>query len=195
VPINQNQHGTHSLTRLLHAWTSGNDAALPALVDALYVELRKTARACLSRERVNHSFQATALVHEAYVRLVDIRRVTWQDRAHFLAMAARVMRRVLIDHARSRLCAKHGGGLRQVDFEEALSVSANSEMLLPRLDDALTALAEIDKRKAQVVEMRYFGGLTSKEIAVVLDISHQSVNRDWSFAKAWLARAISQRSN
>ena len=146
---------------------------------------------CLSWERAEHSIQATSLVHEAYLRLVEIERLDWRDRAHFFAMAARVMRRILVDHARSRGCSIHGGNLCQVHFDMALIVSGVSEPSLARLDEALTALGEFDPRKAQVVEMRYFAGLTSKEIASVLGISQQSVNRDWTLAKAWLARDLS----
>jgi len=181
---------THEVTFLLRAWRRGDENALPRLVEASYAELRKIAHGCLSGERADHSIQATSLVHDAYLRLVDINLVDWQDRAHFFAMAARVMRRVLVERARSRGCPMHGGNLRQVDFDEALTVSASSEGALVRLDDSLAALDQFDHRKARVVEMRYFAGLTAKEIASVLGISEQSVSRDWLLAKAWLAREM-----
>ncbi len=181
---------THEVTFLLRAWRSGNENALPRLVEAAYGELRKIAHGCLSGERAGHSMQATSLVHDAYLRLVDINLVDWQDRAHFFAMAARVMRRILVERARARGCPMHGGNLRQVNFDEALTVSASSEVALVRLDDSLAALDQFDHRKAQVVEMRYFAGLTAKEIAALLGISEQSVNRDWLLAKAWLAREM-----
>ncbi len=181
---------THEVTFLLRAWRRGDEDALPRLVEASYTELRKIAYGCLSGERADHSIEATSLVHDAYLRLVDINLVDWHDRAHFFAMAARVMRRILVEHARSRGCPMHGGNLRQVNFDEALTVSASSEVALVRLDDSLAALDQFDHRKAQVVEMRYFAGLTAKEIAAVLGISEQSVNRDWLLAKAWLAREM-----
>jgi len=181
---------THEVTHLLRAWRSGDEDALRRLIEASYPELRKIAHGCLSGERADHSIQATSLVHDAYLRLVDINRLDWQDRAHFFAMAAGVMRRILVDRARHRGCPMHGGNLRQVNFDEAFIVSASSEAWLVRLDDSLAALAQFDGRKARVVEMRYFAGLTAKEIASVLGISEQSVNRDWSLAKAWLAREM-----
>src|SRR5262249_14752810 len=156
------------------------------VVELSYPELRKIARRCLRAERPEHTIQATALVHEAYLRLVDIRQVTWQDRAHFFAIAARLMRRILVDYARARRCAKRAGENRRVDFTESLVVSGHSAARVMQLDEALQALEKFDRRKAQVVEMRYFGGLTADEIAEVLNISRQSVNRDWSLAKAWL---------
>jgi RNA polymerase sigma factor (TIGR02999 family) len=162
-------------------------------MDAAYAEFRKIARSCLRGERPGHSLQATALAHEAYLRLMDVRQIEWQDRAHFFAMAARVMRRILVEHARKRRCSINGGDLEQVNFDEALTIAANSKFPLTRLDEALAALAEFDLRKAQVVEMRYFGGLTANEIASVLGISHQSVNRDWALAKAWLLREMSPK--
>ena len=188
----QSSSTTHDMTQLLRAWRSGDEAALPGLIEAAYAELRKIARSCLSGERAGQSLQATALVHEAYLRLVDVRQIDWQNRAHFFAMAARVVRRILVDHARSRGCAIHGGGLQQVNFDEALTVAAGSDNALTRLDDALSALAGFDRRKAQVVEMRYFGGLTADEIASVLGIAHQSVSRDWALERAWLAREMNR---
>jgi RNA polymerase sigma factor (TIGR02999 family) len=158
----------------------------------LYPELRKIAQRCLGDERPRHTIQATALVHEAYIRLIDIQQIQWQDRAHFFAVSARIMRRILVDYARARHYAKRGGGCRRVDFKEALVISSGLGPELLRIDETLDELAKFDPRKAQVVEMRYFGGLTVTEMASVLGISPQSVNRDWSLAKAWLAREISR---
>lgn len=182
----------HELTELLRKWSDGDRKALTRVVDAAYPELRKIARRCLSREYSEHTIQATALVHEAYLRIVDIRQVRWEERAQFFAIVAKIMRRILIEHARTRMSAKRGGGMHPIDLNEALLVSPRLDPAIVRLDDALEQLARFDSRKAQVVEMRYFGGLTSKEIALVLGVSPQSVNRDWSLAKAWLARAMSR---
>jgi RNA polymerase sigma-70 factor (ECF subfamily) len=178
------------ITGLLRAWGGGDDGALAKVVELVYPELRDLARRCLSGERPNHTIQATALVHEAYLRLVDIRQIKWQDRAHFFAVGARVMRRVLVDYARGRNCAKRQGEVRRATFDDALLFSAELDPMVVRLDEALEKLAGFDSRKAQVVEMRYFGGLTAGEIAAVLRISSQSVNRDWSLAKSWLVREM-----
>ena len=158
----------------------------------MYPELRKIARRCLNNERAEHTIQATALVHEAYLRLFDIQQIQWQDRAHFFAVSARIMRRILVDYARAGHSAKRGREFRRVDFKEALVVSSELGVELLRLDDALHELAQFDSRKARVVEMRYFGGLTANEIASVLGVSPQSVNRDWNLAKAWLAREMTR---
>jgi RNA polymerase sigma factor (TIGR02999 family) len=178
------------VTGLLRAWSDGDDGALARIVELVYPELRGIARRCLSRERPHHTIQATALVHEAYVRLVDIRQVQFHDRAHFFAMGARVMRRVLVDYARAQGCAKREGAVRRVAFNDALLLSSEPDPMVVLLDEALERLAEFDSRKAQVVEMRYFGGLKADEIAAVLHISPQSVNRDWSLAKSWLIREM-----
>jgi len=156
----------------------------------LYPELRKIAQRCLTRERPGHTLQATALVNEAYLRLVDIHSIQWRDRVHFFAVGARIMRRILVDHARSKGNAKRGGGGIRIDFNEALVVSTKTDPALVRMDDALTELAAFDPRKARIVEMRYFGGLNADEIASVLGVSPQTVNRDWSLAKSWLAREM-----
>jgi RNA polymerase sigma factor (TIGR02999 family) len=181
---------SQELTELLRQWSSGNESALGKIIDAAYPELRNLARRCLGSERSEHTIQATALVHEAYLRLFDVSRLRWQDRAHFFAMVAKLMRRILIDHARARDCFKRGGGARRLNLDEALTVSSELAPEIVRLDDALEQLAKFDSRKAQVVEMRYFGGLTADEIAAVLGVSPQSVNRDWSLAKAWLLREM-----
>lgn len=178
------------VTGLLHAWGDGDPNAFRAIVQMVYPELRKIARRCLAGERTGHTIQATALVHEAFIRLIDIERIQWQDRAHFFAVSARIMRRILVEYARRRQYAKRGGGARRVDLTEALLVSTEMCPELLRMNAALDELATFDARKAQVVEMRYFGGLTANEIASVLGVSPQSVNRDWSLAKAWLAREM-----
>ena len=156
----------------------------------VYPELQKIARRCLARERPGHTLQSTALVNEAYLRLVDIHSMQWRDRVHFFAVGARIMRRILVDYARSKGYAKRGGGALRVDFNEALIVSAEMDPALVRMDDALTQLAAFDPRKARIVEMRYFGGLNANEIASVLGVSTPTVNRDWSLAKSWLAREM-----
>jgi RNA polymerase sigma factor (TIGR02999 family) len=182
------------VTRLLRAWSSGDNGALARIVELVYPKLRDIACRCLSGERPNHTIQATALIHEAYLRLVEIRQIQWQDRAHFFAVGARVMRRILVDHARARDRVKREGAFRRVTFDEALFLSAKPDPMLLRLDEALEQLAEFDSRKAQVVEMRYFGGLTADEIAAVLHISPQSVHRDWSLAKSWLVRELNREA-
>ena len=184
---------SHELTDLLRGWTGSDPRALARIVELAYPELRKIARRCLRRERPGHTIQATALVHEAYLRLFDIGPVSWQNRAHFFAIIAKVMRRVLIEYARAQGCSKRGGGLRRVNLDEALTISAKSDPEIVRLDEALEEMAKFDPRKAQVVEMRYFGGLTSGEVASVLGVSPQSVHRDWSLAKAWLVREMTRQ--
>jgi len=179
------------ITGLLRAWSSGDRTALDRILPLVYPELRKIAQRCLGNERGGHTLQATALVNEAYLRLIDIQEIAWQDRAHFFAIGARLMRRILVDYARSRNYAKRGGDAQRVDFNEALVVSPEADPALVRMDDALTALAAFDPRKAQIVEMRYFGGLPANDIAAVLGVSVQTVNRDWSLAKSWLAREMS----
>jgi RNA polymerase sigma factor (TIGR02999 family) len=184
---------SHELTALLRAWDGSDQRALARIIELAYPELRKIARRCLKRERPEHTIQATALVHEAYLRLFDVQQVRWQDRAHFFAIIAKVMRRVLIEYARAQASSKRGGGMFRVNFDEELMISAEPDPEIIRLDEALEDLARFDSRKAQVVEMRYFGGLTSGEVASVLGISPQSVNRDWSLAKAWLVRELTRR--
>jgi RNA polymerase sigma factor (TIGR02999 family) len=180
------------VTGLLRAWSGGDEGALARIVELVYPELRDIARRCLSRERPDHTIQATALVHEAYLRLIDIKQIKWQDRAHFFAVGARVMRRILVDHARARGCAKREGAVRRAAFNDALLLSVEPDPMVVRLDEALEKLAAFDSRKAQVVEMRYFGGLTADEIAAVLRVSPQSVHRDWSLAKSWLVREMNR---
>ena len=177
------------VTTLLMAWAEGSDAAFERLLPMVQTELHRIAKAYMQGERAGHSLQATALVNEAYLRLVDSRRVRWQDRAHFLAMSARLMRRVLVDHARSRGYQKRGGGAIRVTLAEDVALEARDEDVIA-LDDAIQALATVDPRKAQVVEMRFFGGLSVEEAAGVLNVSPETVKRDWRYAKAWLLRRL-----
>jgi RNA polymerase sigma factor (TIGR02999 family) len=184
------QQPSSEVTGLLRAWSAGDQDALARIVNLVYPELRDIARKCLNGERPDHTIQATALVHEAYLRLIDIKEIQWQDRAHFLAVGARVMRRILVDYARARGCSKRQGIAQRTQLNDTLLVSAEPDPMVLHLHEALERLAEFDSRKAQVVEMRYFGGLSADEIGAVLHISHQSVNRDWSLAKAWLVREM-----
>jgi RNA polymerase sigma-70 factor, ECF subfamily len=174
---------------LLQAWSDGDTTALEQLTPIVYDELHRLARRYMKGERPGHSLQTTALVNEAYMRLVDYTRMQWQDRAHFFAVSAQVMRRILIDHAR-RHNLKRGGGVAHVSLEEAASVGADRAGDLVALDDAMKALARLDARKARVVEMRFFGGLNVEETADVLKISPATAMRDWSTAKAWLYREL-----
>lgn len=175
---------------LLADWSNGNEAARDELMPLVYEELRRLAGHYMALERKDHSLQATALVNEVYLRLVDQRHVRWQGRAHFFALASCMMRRILVDYARRGHYAKRGGAARRVSLDEAMIVSKEKAWDVVALDDALTRLATIDPRKSQVVELRYFGGLSMEQIAEVLKISEVTVRRDWSTAKAWLYRAI-----
>ena len=178
------------VTALLRAWSEGDERAFDALVPLVYGELRRLARLYMMRERHGLTLQPTALVNEAYLRLVDIQRVTWQDRAHFLAVSARVMRRVLVDMARTRASLKRAGGIQRVSFDENLIAANEWSVNLVALDDALGALAEKDVRKSQVIELRFFGGLNVEETAEALHVSSRTVMRDWSLARAWLSREL-----
>jgi RNA polymerase sigma factor (TIGR02999 family) len=180
------------VTQLLLAWHGGDQAALHQLMPIVYDELHRVARHYLRREGDAPSLQTTMLVHEAYLRLVDVRQVQWQGRAHFLAIAARLIRQILVDLARQRGCQKRGGGGRHVALDESEIGGERPDEDLAALDEALQALAEVDPRKSQVVELRFFGGLTEKEIAEVLQVSPETVKRDWRFAKAWLRRHLSE---
>lgn len=177
-------------TALLHAWSRGEPGALDALVPLVHEELRRLARHYMRGERPGHTLQATALVHEAYLRLVDVQHVQWQDRAHFLAVAARMMRRILVDAARAKGYQKRGGRAPVVSLDEAIVVSSEPSQTVLALDEALTALAAIDARKSQVVEMKFFGGLTLDEAAEALHVSRDTVKRDWRMAKLWLLREL-----
>jgi RNA polymerase sigma factor (TIGR02999 family) len=180
------------VTGLLLQWRGGDAKALDDLLPSVQRELHDIARRCMAGERVGHTLQPTALVNEAYLRLVDVRRVNWQNRAHFLAMAARVMRRVLVDAARSRRANKRGGEAVRVTFDEALTVTADDQPELIALDDALDALGRVDARKTQVIELRFFGGLSVEETATMLGVSADTVLRDWRLAKAWLTREMAR---
>jgi RNA polymerase sigma-70 factor (ECF subfamily) len=179
------------ITSLLVAWTRGETSALDELTPLVHSELRRLARFYLRKERDGHTLQTDALVNEAYVRLIDLSRVEWQDRTHFFALAARLMRRILVDHARSHQYQKRGGGAKRVPLEMIEEASAIGATNLVALDDALAALAAVDARKAQVVELRFFGGLTAAETAHTLAVSEQTVLRDWRLAKLWLLRELS----
>ena len=178
-----------SVTGLLLAWRAGDETALARLTPLVHQELRRIAGHCMRGERAHHSLQATALVHEAFVRLVDAQHVDWHNRAHFLAMAARLMRRILVDIARKRRYQKRGGDALRVPLDDSLRTSEKGQDLIA-LDDALHALAKLSERKSRVVELRFFGGLSVAETATVLDISPQTVMRDWKLARAWLRREL-----
>ena len=183
-----------SVTALLTAWSGGDESALRELMPLVHAELRNLARRLMRGERGGHTLQTTALVNEAYVRLVDLTRVRWQDRAHFFAMSARLMRRILVDHARSRTYLKRGGGAAAHFARRGCSSASGKGADLVALDDALAALAVIDERKSQVVELRFFGGLTVEETAEALHVSPETVVRDWRFAKTWLMRELSTKT-
>jgi RNA polymerase sigma-70 factor (ECF subfamily) len=178
-----------NISTILRAWAGGDQGALDKLTPIVYDELRRMARRHMRRERPGHSLQTTALVNEAYLRLVDYKRMQWQNRAHFFAVSAQLMRRILVEHAR-RHNLKRGGGVLHVSLEEALVMGGGREAEVVALDDAMNALAKIDPRKVQVVEMRFFGGLSVEETAEVLKISPVTVMRDWTMAKAWLHREL-----
>ena len=180
------------LTQLLVAWSNGEQDALDQLIPLVYDELHRLAHRYMAREGEGHPLQSTALVHEAYQRLVNLRNVNWQNRAHFFAVSAQLMRRILVDYARSRRYRKRGGEWRQVPLNEAVAVFRDRRTDIVALDDALRALADIDARKARVVEIRFFGGLSIKETAEVLNVSPETVLRDWRLAKVWLLRQLSE---
>ena len=179
------------LTGLLRAWSAGDQAALDRLSPVLYGELKRIARRYMRQERCGHTLQPTALVNEAFLRLVETQGIQWQDRAHFFALAAQMMRRILVNYALARSAGKRGGD-RQVSLDEAMIVSPERDGQLVELDSALESLAKLDPRKAQVVEMRFFGGLSVEETAAVLKVSPQTVLRDWKLSKTWLAREMSR---
>lgn len=179
------------VTELLLAWGRGDRSALDELAPLVLHELRRLARLQMRGERHNHTLQTTALVNEAFLRLIDLRRIRWQDRTHFLALSARLMRRILVDYARSRNYQKRGGGAATVTLDDVIVSAPERGADLVALDDALEDLARMDSRKSQVVELRFFGGLTIEETAEALHVSPETVERDWRFAKVWLLREIS----
>jgi RNA polymerase sigma factor (TIGR02999 family) len=183
---------THHVTALLQQWMGGDGRAMDELLPLVYDELRRLAKRHMGGERPGHVLQATALVNEAYLRLIDIRHVQWQDRAHFFAMAARLMRRVLVDVARAQKNRKRGGVLHRVTLDGNLPVSGGTPEDLIAIDEALRSLAAQYARKSQVVELRFFGGLSVEETAEVLKVSEETVMRDWKFAKSWLMRELSR---
>jgi RNA polymerase sigma-70 factor (ECF subfamily) len=180
-------------TELLLAWGRGDRAALDQLVPLVHHELHRIARHCMAGERAGHSLQASALINEAYLRLIDVHRVDWRDRNHFLSMAARLMRRILVEAARSKHRQKRGAGAEKITFDEGLIIPAQSGQDLVALDEALEALAKVDERKSRVIELRFFGGLTVEETANALNVSPDTVLRDWRLAKAWLLRELGPR--
>ena len=184
-----NKLSTKDISALLRAWSDGDQRALDGLTPIVYEELRRLAHRYMEGERRGHTLQTTALVNEAYMRLVGYNRMRWQDRAHFFAVSAQVMRRILVDHAR-RHNVKRGAGVQHVDLDEAAVVARDRTADLVALDDAMTALARLDPRKGQIIEMRFFGGLSVEETAEALNVSPATVRRDWSIAKLWLYREL-----
>jgi RNA polymerase sigma-70 factor, ECF subfamily len=180
----------HQITELLQGWREGDQSALEKLIPLVYSDLHRLAQRYMADERSAHTLQATALVNEAYVRLVDSAHMNWECRSHFLAVCAQVMRRILVDWARSRGAQKRGSDAAHLELQEALAVMDRPGTDLVAVDDALTALAAVDHRKAQVVELRFFGGLNVAEIAEVLKVSEETVHRDWRLAKSWLKREL-----
>lgn len=180
---------SNEVTGLLVDWGNGNQAALDELIPLVYDELRRLAGRYMRRENQGHTLQTSALINEAYLRLVDQKSIRWQNRAHFFGVAARLMRQILVDHARSRSRAKRGGGAQLVSLAEQCVISQEIEDLI-NLDDALKNLSEMDARKSQIVEMKFFGGLTTEEVAEVLKVTTRTVEREWRKAKAWLYKAV-----
>lgn len=181
-----------NVTRLLVDWRNGNDDALNQLMPLVYDELRGLAKRYMSRERSTHTLQTNALVNEAYLRLINQQDVDWQNRAHFFAIAAQVMRHLLVDHARAKQYAKRGGGAQQITLDEGLAIASEQSVDVLALHEALERLAEVDERKSKIVELRYFGGLSADETAEVLSVSEITIKREWLKAKAWLFRELSQ---
>jgi RNA polymerase sigma factor (TIGR02999 family) len=191
--VHMRTHSPKEITRLLVAWGDGDESALAQLTPLVYEELHRLAHHYMSHEREGHTLQSTALVNEAYVRLIDWKNVRWQNRAHFFAVSAQLMRRILVDFARARGYQKRGGGALPIALDEVTVVSAGKGADLVALDEAIGSLAELDERQSKVVELRFFGGLSIEETAEVLKVSPGTVRRDWSFARAWLHRELSNR--
>lgn len=184
------ERDSNDVTQLLKAWSAGDQNALGDLMPVVYSEIRKLAQSYLRRERSDHTLQATALVNEAYLKLIDQRAVHWNNRAHFFGIAAQIMRRILIDHARMKKADKRGSGMVPVVFDEALEVAAETNLDLIRLDEALQALEKLDPRQAKIVELRYFGGLSIEDTAEVTHLSPATIKREWAGARAWLRREL-----
>jgi len=182
------------ITRLLQGWNDGDEQALEKLTPVLYRELHRMAHRYMRQERPGHTLQTTALINEAYIRLIGWKNVRWQNRAHFFGVSAQLMRKILVDSARSRNYAKRGAGARVVSLDEAPAVSRDRAQDILALDRALERLAEVDPRKSQIVELRFFGGLTLEEAAEVMNVSSRTIRRDWDLAKAWLSRAMSEET-
>lgn len=184
---------THEITQLLQKWSDGNSAALEKLIPLVYNELHRQAAHLMRKERLDHTLQTTALIHETYLKLIDQREVGWENRAHFFAVAAGMMRRILVDHARARTRGKRGGAAVKLTLNEDILTGQNDNTeLLIALDEALGRLEQIDERQARIVELRYFSGLTMEETAAVLNISRSTVAEDWAMAKAWLHRELTR---
>jgi RNA polymerase sigma-70 factor, ECF subfamily len=184
------ERNEREITELLQAWRGGDEQALEKLTPQVYRELHQAARRCMNRERDGHTLQATALINELYLRLSDLKQVDWQNRAHFFALCARQMRRILIDLARTRRSEKRGGGAYVVELDGVPEIASTPHAEVLAVDDALKGLAKVDQRKSQVVELRFFGGLSNEETAEVLKVSSRTVERDWILAKAWLLREM-----
>src|SRR5215813_248202 len=183
------------ITQMLVDWGNGDEAALEKLTPLVYDQLHRLARRYMTKERPGHTLQTSALVNEAFIRLIDWKNVQWQNRAHFFGVSAQIMRRILVDFARSRDYAKRGGGARRISLDEAAAIPSERATDLVALDDALNILAELDQRQSRVVELRFFGGLSLEETAEVLKVSVGTVRRDWSLARAWLHRELSRGSD
>jgi RNA polymerase sigma-70 factor (ECF subfamily) len=183
------------VSKLLKDWGEGNESALNKLIPLVYEELRKMAHYQMARERAGHTLQTTALVNEVYLRLLGAMEVSWKDRAHFFALSAKLMRRVLVDHARGRGRAKRGGAIRKLPLEETIAIPVGRDTNIIELDDALSSLAAADARKAKTVELRFFGGFSVEETAKVLNVSVSTVMSDWKFAKVWLLRAMQRKED
>jgi RNA polymerase sigma-70 factor, ECF subfamily len=193
VPDNSGLVSTHHVTQLLQAWGAGDEKALEQLMPLVYNELHRLAQRYMASEQTGHPLQTTALVHEVYLRLVGIQNLDWQNRSHFYALCARLMRRILIDFARSQNYQKRGGQIAHIELEESATVSTVVGAELLAVDEALNQLASVDTRKSEVVELKFFGGLTVDEIAATLKVSPETVMRDWKLAKAWLLRELGQK--
>jgi RNA polymerase sigma factor (TIGR02999 family) len=186
--------GNSETTQLLRAWSQGDSAALQQLTPRVYEELRRIAGYCMQNERPDRTIQTTALVHEAYLKLIDVKNVDWQHRAHFFAISAQIMRHILLDRARRRVAAKRGGPSPKLNLDDVPEIAAGQARELIALDDALNALAAIDARKARIVELRFFGGLSVEETAEVVKVSPETVLRDWKLARSWLLAELSDRA-